>query len=276
MERKRKVKIIIMIALMVTIAGMSLGFAAFSASLNVSSSASVTPDSSTFNVVFSSNSSSQASSAITGVGINGATSNAATISGTSISGLQANFTEPGQVVTYTFYAHNVGEYEAYLETVDFGTGKMCASNGDATASLVNNACNGIYMNVKIGADLFPQTKGVQSVSGHALAKGAYEKIEVVISYASGAARADGDFTVSFDNIDLTYSTVGTKLISFSINDYSCKAEPGMTFWDFYNSEYNVWGFRWASSCDVLYLLSMQYGDTYQIEDGAVYNMDSCD
>ena len=50
----------------------------------------------------------------------------------------------------------------------------------------------------------------------------------------------------------------------------------MTFWDFYNSEYNVWDFRWASSCDTLYLLSMQYGDTYQIEDGAVYNMDSCD
>lgn len=53
MERDRKQKFIVMIALMVAIASMSLGFAAFSTTLNISSSATVSPDSSNFNVIFS-------------------------------------------------------------------------------------------------------------------------------------------------------------------------------------------------------------------------------
>ena len=55
MEHNRKQKMLIIIALVVGIASLSIGFAAFSTTLNISSSASVTPNSDTFSVKFSTN-----------------------------------------------------------------------------------------------------------------------------------------------------------------------------------------------------------------------------
>ena len=53
MEKDRRVKVISIFALVIAITGMSLGFAAFSASLDLASNAFVSPDSATFNVKFS-------------------------------------------------------------------------------------------------------------------------------------------------------------------------------------------------------------------------------
>ena len=50
MEKDRSVKVISIFALVIAITGMSLGFAAFSASLDLASNAFVSPDSATFNV----------------------------------------------------------------------------------------------------------------------------------------------------------------------------------------------------------------------------------
>ena len=51
-------KYIAVAALLLGIVGVTLGYAAFSSTLNITSSAEVTPDSSTFNVDFSSSNSS--------------------------------------------------------------------------------------------------------------------------------------------------------------------------------------------------------------------------
>ena len=50
MEKERQVKLLSIIALVVAITGMTLGFAAFSTTLNISSSATVTPNSSDFKI----------------------------------------------------------------------------------------------------------------------------------------------------------------------------------------------------------------------------------
>ena len=50
MEKDRSTKIIAIAALLIGIVGLSLGFAAFSNTLTISSSAEVTPDQSAFNV----------------------------------------------------------------------------------------------------------------------------------------------------------------------------------------------------------------------------------
>ena len=55
MERNRKQKLLMIIALVVAIASLSLGFAAFSIILNILSNASVSPSSDTFKVKFSTN-----------------------------------------------------------------------------------------------------------------------------------------------------------------------------------------------------------------------------
>lgn len=54
MERNRKVQVIAIVALIVEVIGLSIGFAAFSSILNVQSSANVKPYNSTMNVIFSS------------------------------------------------------------------------------------------------------------------------------------------------------------------------------------------------------------------------------
>ena len=51
MEKERQVKLLSIIALVVAIAGMTLGFAAFSTTLTISSSATVTPNSEDFKIV---------------------------------------------------------------------------------------------------------------------------------------------------------------------------------------------------------------------------------
>ena len=51
MEKTRQIKILSIVALVVAIAGMTLGFAAFSTTLSISSSATVTPNSDDFKVV---------------------------------------------------------------------------------------------------------------------------------------------------------------------------------------------------------------------------------
>ena len=52
MEKNRKFKILSIVLLVMAIAGMTLGFAAFSTTLSISSSASVTPNRDSFGVKF--------------------------------------------------------------------------------------------------------------------------------------------------------------------------------------------------------------------------------
>ena len=123
MEKERSSKVIAIVALLVGVVGLSLGFAAFSNSLTISSSAKVEPTGETFDVDFSSSSSETLTDAVQGVSTpSTVVATDATINNTgnpTISGLGATFTEPGQSVTYTFYARNTGEYKAYLNSITF-------------------------------------------------------------------------------------------------------------------------------------------------------------
>ena len=217
MEKDRSSRIIAIVALMVGVVGLTIGFAAFSNNLTISSSASVSPDSSAFNVDFSSSSSSLATSAVTPVVTGeGATATNATIDNSTagaptITNLSATFSEPNQKAVYTFYARNEGEYIAYLKSISFaevesGATKKCTPGADTTASLVASACNGISLSVKVGNEEVTTTN-VATITGHSLAKAASEPIVVTIEYADGSAVADGDFTVSFGDISLLYKSV---------------------------------------------------------------------
>ena len=124
MEKDRGTKIIAIIALCVAVIGLSVGFAAFSNNLTISSSANVSPESTDFDVNFSTVNTAETAGAVSGVvsheGI--VTADDATINNTgdpTITGLNANFKEPGQSVTYTFYTHNAGKYIAYLNSVTY-------------------------------------------------------------------------------------------------------------------------------------------------------------
>lgn len=222
MEKDRSTKIIAIAALLVGVVGLSLGFAAFSNTLTISSSAEVTPDENTFNVDFSSTTSGALQTdpvtpTLTPTGVTGFTATNGTIDNSvagapKITGLHATFTEPGQKATYTFSAKNIGEYIAYLKSITFAnatggsTSRVCTPGTNTTASLVTAACDDITVSIKVG-DEAVTTGSVASITNHSLAIGANDPIVVTIEYAANGDRADGDFTVAFGDITLTYQSV---------------------------------------------------------------------
>ena len=214
MERDRSAKIIAILALCVAVVGLSIGFASFSNNLTIKSNAKVSPNQNDFDINFSTSNTSELDGTISGVGTNSATAEDATIDNSAsptITGLKANFTEPGQKVTYSFYAHNAGKYAAYLNNVTYANvsgktaTKVCTAGVGTDATMVEAACNGISVSVKVGNDTY--TGSMDSISNHLLAINAYEPVVVTIEYNSGASRADGDFEVAFGDITLTYDSV---------------------------------------------------------------------
>ena len=169
MEKDRSSKVIAIAALLVAVVGLSVGFAAFSRNLTISSSANVSPENN-MKVLFSSDGTTQTAGAVTGnvtLGyVEGAETNPsagdATIASdasTTISGLKANFTKPGQEVTYEFYAHNDGAFAAYLTNIVFenisetdAVNKKCVLATGTTEEYGNAACDDITISVTVGED----------------------------------------------------------------------------------------------------------------------------
>ena len=208
MYKTKKEKLLMIIALVVGIASLSVGFAAFSTTLNISSSASVNPNSDNFKVKFSTNQNSLVVGAVTpSSNSSGLTASNGTINNTTsptLSNLSATFTSPGQYVEYTVYARNEGEYTAYLNSVNFLGEKTCEAVGNATASLVESACNSINTVVYVASTEYRETT---PISNHSLAKSSSEQIKIRLEYASNGTAVDGDFRITFNDIMLVYSTI---------------------------------------------------------------------
>ena len=237
MDRDRRARVIAIAALLVGVVGLSLGFAAFSNTLTIKSSAEVNVDENTFNVDFADSTGDTSATSVTPTltpatgepaGFTGetATINNAPAGAPVLQKLHATFTRPGQSVTYTFKTKNVGEIKAYLTSINFAnatggsTTKVCTAKEvtspatPATDSLVQAACAGISITVTLGSESFTATTpraSFTSQTAHDLEKTGSnpdsEDVTVVIAYAAGSAQADGDFDVAFGDITLNYSSV---------------------------------------------------------------------
>lgn len=212
MEKSRDSKLIAIVALLVAVLGLSIGFAAFSSVLTINASANVSPTNG-FAVKFSSVNNSVLKEAIKAqvAGEGTVTATDATITDdTTISNLSATFTDPGQSATYTFYAYNAGQYKAFLKSVVMDE-KTCAKTKDSEATdvLVEEACEGIVLSVEVGGK-GPFITSQATIDGYqGLDKQSADTVTVKIEYLSDAARADGDFSVNFGNVTLNYSSVGS-------------------------------------------------------------------
>ena len=222
MEKDRKARLIAIAALIVGVFGLSLGFAAFSNTLTIKSSAEVTPDENILNVDCSSASGSVETNPIVAslepTGVTGFEAKNATINNSGnpiIQNLHATFTAPNQKATYTFYTKNIGALKAYLNDINFknvsegSSTKVCTAKTGTTQSLVDTACNGISLKLTLGSEDFSATTtrtGFTSAAAHDLEVNGYETVKVEISYADGSAQADGDFDVSFGDIELIYGS----------------------------------------------------------------------
>lgn len=163
-------------ALIVGVVGLTLGFAAFSASLTIESSATVTPTAEEFSGKFG----YAATPAPTGGTI-------AADYAKSWTGITAAFDAVGQTKTFTATIKNDSAYTAYLQNTPSATQLSCT--GDAATEYKTAACNEITMTVDAPATV-----------------GAGDTAEVTVTITGNTTVVDGTLNVTFNPVTLDYST----------------------------------------------------------------------
>ena len=215
MEKDRSTKLIAIVALLIAVAGLTIGFAAMSSTLIIKSSAEVKANENDFDVELSTNSTEVETDNVTKTVSEGATAEDAIMNSnartSTIENIKATFTSPNQSVTYSFYSFNKGRIKAYLNSIEFenitDSFKVCTPNTNTNKELVDAACENINLTLKVGDtnNLITTSESINDINGHSLEIGSGEPIVLTITY-TGDKVADGDFQVSFGDISLKYDS----------------------------------------------------------------------
>lgn len=233
MERERSGKVIAIATLLVGILGLSLGFAAFSTRLDITSSADVPIDASVWKVGFST-----VNNALTAGTVNGQTASAnnGTLNLTQFvisQNAKAQLaTTNGSKVEYDFYIVNDGSLDAYLNSVTIGeltcayqegTTPRVTDDGHTTISagtgtIANSDCQALFeAKLTIGTTDYASASTLTSGFGETnkLAKPSssptYVAAKLTIAYKDGSIATvpnapNGDFVVSLGDSSVVYGS----------------------------------------------------------------------
>lgn len=214
MEKERGSKVLAVIALVVGLVGLSLGFASFSKELTIDAPTGDVTQVNTLNVHFVEGSVNADVLAGTTPAVSG---DVATVSGTSITGLRATFQQKGDKIQYVFQVKNDATYPAYLNAITFSKDvpTCVAKSGDGVnppsvdvaalcGQLVDMDVEVVNNEDPADSQLVSGTKA--SIDGHVLGAGKVETVKVTLEYV-GDMDSDGDFTVDFGTVTLTYGSV---------------------------------------------------------------------
>ena len=230
MEKNRKIKILSIIALILAITGMTLGFAAFSTTLNITSSAIVTPNIEDFKIKIYGFTSEESVSTFLSTGeiaedsisdeysiaiVSGEVSNVENAvinnSNLSISNINGTFISDESSISYLFLIINEGEYDAYfsikdylgsLGPVNYNYYPTCIPQEGATPELVEKACNGFEQAIHfMDLSMNPLLK---ENDNYFVAKNDAIFAFVNIDYLRNLA--DGPFKVQFNDLQLEFTT----------------------------------------------------------------------
>ena len=185
MKKNEKVlSLVMVIALIVSITGISIGFASMSSTLNVSGVSTMTPAS--WKIKFDNLSNPQ---------INGDASIvvAPTISGdTHLGNYNIKLTKPGDSVVYTFDVKNTGSIDAKLSTYTFSKPSIVAVT-EADQKIVED--NLIYT--------LTYNDGSAVTLGDELKKGEVKTLKLTVAYSSAATEIPSD-VVNINDMDVTF------------------------------------------------------------------------
>ena len=233
MTKERRSKILTIVALALTLVALTLGFAAFSTTLNISSNATVSPNESDFKITiygmkdeetaneFAESGSLSFENLSTTISVppksnfNGVSGTTALIDNSThtISNISVELVEPATEQPYFFLVRNEGEYDAYLDLSNYEDSEdgyalvnagTCIAGPETTESLMNAACPYINNVMFIETSSNEPIKTGQTILE--IPKGEYIKLGFAIGYVETENRVDGPFTVSFQDIKLNFST----------------------------------------------------------------------
>ena len=215
---KNNGKVVAIIALVVAVVALSVGFAAFSDTLTIAGNATASAAANPFD------NANNASNALSYATPNSATcyetgtpansvSSAGTASGDDWAGISVPLSSSASSVTCTATIVNNTAYDAYLTAIttanNNATGLTCSSTGANGTTNATNVCAGAQVTVAIGSLTATIDKDGLTSSGTAGAQvaknGGTATVTVVISYNSSAL-TDEDVTITIPTITHAYSS----------------------------------------------------------------------
>lgn len=147
MEKNRNIKLYIMFALIISVMGLSIAYAAYSTTLTIKGTVTARKSSDVWNVHFEAlDGGTTLTPILTG---NAREITPPTLTDTKISGFEASFYAPGDSVRYEFNIVNSGLLDAKLSSSVIGS-LTCTpkANGTATASEATALCNDLILKVE--------------------------------------------------------------------------------------------------------------------------------
>lgn len=185
MKRNEKIlQLVMVIALIISITGISIGFASMSSSLNVSGVSEMTPAS--WKIKFDNLSSPQ----IVGDAL---VVTAPTITGdTHLGDYNIKLTKPGDSVVYTFDVINSGSIDAKLSTFNFTKPNVVALDENEKKMVEDNLIYTLTYN-----------DGSSITLGDELLKGESKKLKLTVSYSMAATEIPINI-VNINDMDITF------------------------------------------------------------------------
>ena len=237
MEKDRRIKILSIVALVLAITGMSLGFAAFSSTLTISSSATVTPNSDEFiikvyglkeSMTYEQLANIDASSVSDTMGMGyvynstGSTFTPATIindkSSIDIRDISVNFNGDKYAnIEYYFFIRNEGQYNATIPFSQFEQyfdktyEKKCTAEAETNQELTTEVCDNISLFISLGGlqeNILRTTNDKSTIdfaSGYTLEPNEILFLCIGIGYKTSVL-PDGNMSIEFGDINLDFTT----------------------------------------------------------------------
>ena len=233
MKKNKQTKVVAILALCLSVVGLTLGFAAFSNALTISSSAIVSPDESDFKLVLygipnavrepefdPENIDLSLFTSKTAIGPFLSTHEDGTVGvldndNLAIKNITAKFEGPDEdpYIEYYFLLKNEGKYDAYINANDFQLPTpTCTAEEGTTNSLVQEACKSIRLALIFkyyennSSELTIITEKMDENGNIKLGVGETWVGIIETGYSYGGARADGPFSVQWGDIELEFST----------------------------------------------------------------------
>lgn len=183
-KNEKIIQLVMVIALVVSITGISVGFAAMSTTLSVSGVTEMAPAS--WKIKFENLSNPTLTGSATVV-------TAPVITGdTHIGDYSVRLTRPGDSVTYTFDVTNSGSIDAELSSFTFATPSIVATLPADQTIVQNNLVYSLTYNDGSSIAVNDELKAGQS-----------KKLKLFISYPSTAEQIPSD-TVNINDMDVTF------------------------------------------------------------------------
>lgn len=220
MEKNNNGKVVAIVALVVAVVALSVGFAAFADQLLINGTAVAKvsnnnpfDNATTGGLRYKANTQKCTKTGDTTVNVISTGYSAGTLNDDSWTGINVPLTEDIPSVTCTATIENLSSYKAWLKSIGADSGVGCTSSGSNATANASSVCSTVNVTVQIGSVAGDTLSiGTTQPTANSSTTGAIEPNQeatatVTISYTPANAVYDEDVTITLPTITHDYSSV---------------------------------------------------------------------